>query len=108
MPLIKQTTIDQITVTENGTILLRETTKVIEDGIELSSSFHRSSLTPGSDLTGQPARVVAIATATWTPANVTAWSADFIALQEVERSKQVAAAQAVADAKAKLTSAGIV
>jgi len=73
--IIKQTTIDQITVTENGTILIRETTKLSEDGVELSKSFHRSSITPGADLSGQPANVVAIATAAWTPEVIAAYAA---------------------------------
>jgi hypothetical protein len=49
--------IDQTTVTENGIILYREATKIIEDGVELTKTYHRTSLTPGQDLTGQPAQV---------------------------------------------------
>ncbi len=67
--------IDQITVTENGIILYREATKIIEDGVELTKTYHRSSLTPGQDLTGQPANVVAIANTVWTPEVVEAYQA---------------------------------
>ena len=59
MSLTKTTTVDQITVTENGTVLYREATCIMEDGNEISKSYHRTSLTPGQDLTGQPANVVA-------------------------------------------------
>ena len=75
MSLTKTTTVDQITVTENGIVLYREATKIMEDGIELSKTFHRSSLTPAQDLTGVPANVVAICNAAWTPAVVAAYQA---------------------------------
>jgi hypothetical protein len=46
MAITKTKTVDQITVTENGIILYREATKIIEDGVELTKTYHRSSLTP--------------------------------------------------------------
>ena len=67
MALEKIKVINQITVTENGIILYREATKIVEDGVKLTKTYHRSSLTPGQDLTGQPEKVVAIAQAAWTP-----------------------------------------
>jgi hypothetical protein len=66
---------DQITVTENGIILYREATKIIEDGVELTKTYHRTSLTPGQDLTGQPAQVVAIANTVWTAEVIAAYQA---------------------------------
>jgi len=75
MAIEKQKVIDQITVTENGIILYREATKIIEDGVELTKTYHRSSLTPGQDLTGQPEKVVAIAQAAWTPEVIAAYQA---------------------------------
>ena len=71
--ITKQTVIDQITVTENGIVLYREATKIIEDGVELTKTYHRSSLTPGQDLTGQPDKVIAIAQAAWTPEVIAAY-----------------------------------
>ena len=35
MTLTKETVVDQITVTENGTVLYREATRIMEDGVEL-------------------------------------------------------------------------
>jgi hypothetical protein len=67
MSLTKTTNIDQITVTENGIVLYREATRIMEDGNELSKTYHRSSLIPGQDLTGVPANVAAICNLTWTP-----------------------------------------
>ena len=76
MSLTKQMVIDQITVTENGIILYREATRIMEDGNEISKSYHRTSLTPGQDLTDQPAQVVAICNAAWTEALITAYKND--------------------------------
>ena len=75
MSLTKQTVVDQITVTENGIVLYREATKIMEDGIELSKTFHRSSLTPAQDLTGVPANVVAICNTAWTAEVISAYQA---------------------------------
>ena len=44
MSLTKTTTIDQITVTENGIVLYREATRIMEDGNELSSGTEVSSV----------------------------------------------------------------
>jgi hypothetical protein len=67
MPITKETVIDQITVTENGIILYREATRIIEDGNLLTQTYHRSSLIPGQDLTDIPEKVVAICNTVWTP-----------------------------------------
>lgn len=75
MSLTKTTTVDQITVTENGIVLYREATRIMEDGVQLSQTFHRSSLTPAQDLTGIPANVVAICNAAWTPEVIAAYQA---------------------------------
>jgi len=75
MALTKQTVVDQITVTENGIVLYREATRIMEDGNQLSQTYHRTSLTPAQDLTGQPANVVAICNAAWTPEVIAAYQA---------------------------------
>ena len=75
MSLTKQTVIDQITVTENGIILYREATRIMEDGNEISKTYHRSSLTPAQDLTDVPANVVAICNVAWTTEVVAAYQA---------------------------------
>lgn len=73
MSLTKETTVDQITVTENGIVLFREATRILEDGVEISKKYHRTSLTPGQDLTGVPANVAAICNVAWTPEVVAAF-----------------------------------
>jgi hypothetical protein len=75
MSLTKTTVVDQITVQENGTVLYREATRIMEDGNEISKNYHRSSLYPAQDLTGVPANVVAICNTVWTEAVIAAYQA---------------------------------
>jgi len=81
MSLTKTTNVDQITVTENGIVFYREATRIMEDGTELSKTYHRSSLAPAQDLTGVPANVVAICNVAWTPEVIAAYQAQVAAQQ---------------------------
>ena len=85
MAITKTTNVDQITVTENGFVLYREATRIMEDGNELSKTYHRSSLTPAQDLTGIPSNVVAICNVAWTAEVIAAYQA------QVEASRTVGA-----------------
>jgi hypothetical protein len=75
MALTKEIAVDQITVTENGIVLVRQTTTIKEDGIELSKQYNRTSFAPETDLTGVPANVVAICNVAWTPEIIAAYKA---------------------------------
>jgi hypothetical protein len=75
MAITKEVVIDQITVTENGIILYREATKIIEDGVELTKTYHRTSLTPGQDITNQPQKVKDICNTVWTSDVIAAYQA---------------------------------
>jgi DNA-binding transcriptional LysR family regulator len=75
MALTETKVIDQITVTENGTVLYREATRILKDGDQIAQTYHRTSLTPGQDLTDQPASVVAICNTAWTPEVIAAYQA---------------------------------
>jgi hypothetical protein len=75
MALTKEVAVDQITVTENGIVLYREATTIKEDGEEISKKYHRTSLTPGQYLAGQPEKVVAICQVAWTKDVVDAYNA---------------------------------
>ena len=74
--------IDQITVTENGTVLYREATRILKDGEQIAQTFHRSSLTPAQDLTGVPSNVVAICNTAWTDEVIVAYQAQVAAQQQ--------------------------
>jgi hypothetical protein len=75
MALTEEKVIDQITVVENGTVQYREATRIIKDGEQIAQTYHRSSLSPASDLTDVPANVVAICNAAWTPEVVATYQA---------------------------------
>ena len=75
MTIEKIKVVDQITATENGTILFREDIRIMEDGVQFAQSYHRSSLAPDSDLTDVPAQVAAIAAVVWTPEVIAAYQA---------------------------------
>jgi hypothetical protein len=75
MALTKETVVDQITVTENGIVLVREVTRIMEDGVELSKQYHRNSFAPASDVSAQPANVQAICATAWTPEVIAAYEA---------------------------------
>ena len=73
--ITKETVVDKIEVLEMGQVQVRTATVLKEDGNELTRSFHRHALTPrtktndtwgDTDISGEDARVQAIANATWT------------------------------------------
>jgi len=84
MSLTKTTIVDQILVEENGIVLYREATRIMEDGNELSKTYHRSSLIPAQDLTGVPANVVAICNAAWTAEVIAAYQAAQAAVEAAQ------------------------
>lgn len=63
----KITSVDLIEVVENGCIRVRAKTVIKEDGVEISSSFHRHVVAPGDDYSADDARVKAICAAIHTP-----------------------------------------
>jgi len=81
MALEKQTIVDKIEVTENGTVQVRTATRIIEDGVQLSQSYHRHVVVPGADYSGEDARVQAICAATHTAEVIVAYQAAIEAAQ---------------------------
>jgi len=75
MSLEKVVSVDLIEVVENGCIQVRAKTAIKEDGVEISSKFHRHVVAPGDDYSAEDARVKAICKATHTAAVVTAYKA---------------------------------
>ena len=76
-------------VTPYKHVQVRKATVIKKDGTELTRSFHRYVLHPGTldasdnlvdtDLSGEPAEVSAICTAAWTTDIKAAWKAKLIA-----------------------------
>jgi hypothetical protein len=67
--------VDLIEVVENGSIQVRTKTAIKEDGVEISSKFHRHVVAPGDDYSAEDAKVQAIASAVHTPEVVAAYAA---------------------------------
>jgi hypothetical protein len=66
MSLEKVITVDQIEVVSNGSVQVRTKTSIVEDGKEISASFHRHVVAPGDNYSGEDARVQAICAASHT------------------------------------------
>jgi len=79
MALEKVISVDLIEVIENGLIQVRTKTAIKEDGVEISSKFHRHVVVPGADYSAEDAKVKAIAASIHTPAVIAA----YVAAQEV-------------------------
>ena len=90
MALTETIEYDKIEVVgEYKNVQVRKAHVIKKDGVELTRSFERYVLHPGSldasdnlvntDLSGEPAEVSAIATAAWTDAVKDAWKAKLIA-----------------------------
>ena len=82
MELTKETVVDKIEVLEMGQVQVRTETRIKEDGAVLSTSFHRHVVEPSTktddtwadtDISGEDARVQAVANATWTDSVKTAY-----------------------------------
>jgi hypothetical protein len=67
--------IDRIEVIENGCVQVRTKTAIMEDGKQISGTFHRHVVAPGDDYSGEDARVQAICAATHTAEVVAAYQA---------------------------------
>ena len=75
MALEKVISVDLIEALENGSVQVRTKTAIMEDGKQISGSFHRHVVAPGDDYSKQEARVQAICKATHTAAVVAAYKA---------------------------------
>lgn len=65
MALTKEVTIDQITINETLCVLVRKVTKIMEDDVEISKQYHRSSFEKGADVSAQPQQVQDICAVAW-------------------------------------------
>jgi hypothetical protein len=76
MALTKHVSQDKIeVVVVYNHVQVRTCTKVLEDGVELSSGFHRHVVTAGDDYSNESAEVQAICAAVHTDAVVAAYAA---------------------------------
>ena len=75
MALEKLVVVDRIEVLENGSVQVRTKTAIMEDGKQISGTFHRHVVAPGDDYSAEDARVQAICEATHTAEVVAAYLA---------------------------------
>jgi hypothetical protein len=80
MALEKKVITDLIEVVENGSVQIRTKTAILEDGVEISSKFHRHVVAPGDDYSKEDAKVQAICSSIQTPEVVAAYEASQVAL----------------------------
>jgi hypothetical protein len=85
MALTKETVVDSIEVTELGCINVREVTRILEDGVQISRTYQRHALAPGDSLSAEDKRVVDIASTIWTKEVVDAYAA-YIAIPKPKES----------------------
>ena len=71
--LEKQIVVDLIEAIENGCVQVRTCTRIMEDGEQLSSAFHRHVVAPGDDYSAEDAKVQAICSAVHTADVVAAY-----------------------------------
>ena len=67
MALEKVEIVDRIEVLESGVVQVRTKTAIMEDGKQISGTYHRHVVAPGDDYSKEDARVQAICAATHTP-----------------------------------------
>jgi hypothetical protein len=75
MALEKIEVVDRIEVLENGCVQVRTKTAIMEDGKQISGTFHRHVVAPGDDYSAESDRVQAICAATHTADVVSAYEA---------------------------------
>lgn len=79
MALTKLVVVDRIEVVENGCVQVRTKTSIAENGVQISSVYHRHVVAPGDDYSGEDARVKAICAATHSPEVIAAYKATLAA-----------------------------
>ena len=81
MALEKITEIGEMQVGANSVISVRTDTVIQDDGNEISRSFHRHVIAPTDDVSGEDARVQAVANSLWTDEVVAAYQASLPAAE---------------------------
>ena len=73
MAITEKTIIDKIEVLESNSIQVRTANVIEKDGVEISRTFHRHVVTPSNDISGEDAKVQAVANAIWTKEIIAAY-----------------------------------
>ena len=73
MALTEKTIIDKIEVLESNSIQVRTANIIEKDGVEITRTFHRHVVNPSNDISGEDAKVQAVANAIWTEEIIAAY-----------------------------------
>ena len=82
MALTEETTDDKIDVVNKGdwsVVGIRTATVIKRDGVEISRSYHRRTIVPNADITGESAEIQAVCNAAFTQARKDAYAAHLAA-----------------------------
>ena len=88
MALEKTNEIGEIIVGANSVLSVRTDTVIRDDGNEISRSFHRHVVVPTDDISGEDARVQAVANSLWTDEVKAAYTASLPAEPAAEESTE--------------------
>ena len=88
MALEKITEIGEMNVGANSVISVRTDTVIKDEGLEISRSFHRHTIVPTDDVSGEDARVQAVANSLWTDEVKAAYTASLPAEPAAEESSE--------------------
>jgi len=72
----EQKLIDKIEILEDGTIQIREVTRVLKDGVQIAETYHRKCFAPTDSVDELSAKVVSIANLVRTPEVVSKYVAE--------------------------------
>jgi hypothetical protein len=75
MSLEKIISVDLIEVVENGAVQVRTKTAIMEDGKQISGTFHRHVVAPGDDYSKEDTRVQGVCAALHTAQAIAAYKA---------------------------------
>lgn len=73
MALTKVDVVDSIEAVENGCVQVRTRTSIMENGVQISGSYHRHVVAPGDDYSSEDPRVQAVCAAVHTPEVIEAY-----------------------------------
>jgi hypothetical protein len=81
MSLIEKQIIDKIEIVGDvyPMVQVRRADVIEKDGVEIARSFHRHTLAPGDDISGEDPKVQAVCAAVWTDDVVAAYQAHLAA-----------------------------
>ena len=78
MALIEKQIVDLVELVQSNHIQVRTANIIERDGVEVTRTFHRHTLSPGADVTNENPKVQAIANAVWTEEVIAAYQASLV------------------------------